>query len=73
MNISNITLNDVKDNSFAQACYDQNTVFELIEGLYARKADETDCKTWGITPTEYRKKILIALTCKVKDLIETEK
>ncbi|MFA5385417.1 MAG: hypothetical protein WC364_12315 [Eubacteriales bacterium] len=48
-------------DGFAEACFNDNSLDELIEGLKMRAADETDCKNWGITPTQWRSSLEEAL------------
>lgn len=54
---------------FAEACYDQNTEADLVAAL-AGQADETDCKTWGITAEQWRANIEAALAAKRADKAE---
>jgi predicted Zn-ribbon and HTH transcriptional regulator len=56
-----ITPQDHQLTGFAEACFDTNSVPELIEGLLERSADKTDCKQWNITPTQWREAIKQAL------------
>ncbi len=51
--------------AFMEACIDQNTCRELVYALAQRSADATDCKTWRITPTEWRQAIRDALLDKL--------
>jgi hypothetical protein len=51
---------------FAEACYNQNTVGELLEALHS-PADEGDCSEWGITPSEWKQAIIDALAAKAYD------
>lgn len=60
----------IKQNTFAAACYDQNSIEDLIDALASMSADKADCKAWGITPTEWRSEIAAALQAKVDDLRE---
>ena len=55
----------IEDNSFASECYNSNTIEELE--LDTTVADETDCKTWGITAHEWREQIQLALKAKIYD------
>jgi hypothetical protein len=48
---------------FAEACYDMNTVHELIRALQL-PADPYDCREWGISKREWRKAIKAALAAK---------
>jgi len=50
----------IEPNTFAEACYDQNSIAELEEAL-AGPVDEVDCKTWGIDADEWRRSIKLAL------------
>ena len=52
---------DCKIDGFAAACYNDNSVSELIEALESRAADKTDCENWGITPSQWRAEIRNAL------------
>ena len=62
---------NIDNNTFAEACYDQNTCDELIEALLnANSASATDRKTWGITKKEYRENLALALRAKIEDFIE---
>jgi hypothetical protein len=51
---------------FAEACYNQNTVDELLSALHS-PADEDDCREWGITPSEWKQAIVDALAAKAYD------
>jgi hypothetical protein len=59
----NLIMTRIQDNTFAAACYDQNSVEELVQAL-AYGPDETDCKTWGITPSDWVEQINQALEAK---------
>jgi hypothetical protein len=63
-----ITVDDLQDNSFEAGCYDSNSIQELIEALYQKAADKTDCQTWGITPAEWMRGIKRALEAKISSL-----
>ena len=56
----------IESNTFAEACYDMNTIEELEDALKGA-ADETDMKTWGITADEWRDQIELALAEKRAD------
>ena len=56
----------IADNTFAAACYEQNSVLELQLSL-RREADKHDCAEWGITPEQWREQIEIALAAKLAD------
>ncbi len=55
----------IESGTFSEACYNDNSVTELQEALASRSADKTDCKTWGITPTQWRNEINLALAAKL--------
>ncbi len=40
------------ENTFAAACYDQNSLAELRHA-FNNLPDRTDLKTWGLTENEY--------------------
>ena len=56
----------IEEGTFAEACYNQNTIKELKE---ARKeeADETDMKEWGLNETEWREQIELAIAAMEED------
>lgn len=54
------------DNSFAGACYDQNSLTELMEPHAPEDADVTDCKIWDLTPEQWSKSIELALQAKIE-------
>ncbi len=57
-------------NGFSEACYNENSIDDLVDALESDDADKTDCKTWGITPSEWRTQIAMALRCRVAKLME---
>ena len=56
-----IVAENLRSDGFAAACYNDNSVDELLAALRQRAADKTDCKNWGITPTQWRSSIQEAL------------
>lgn len=56
-----ISPEDCKIEGFAEACYNENSVSELVEALKSRSADKTDCENWKITPSQWRGEIKSAL------------
>jgi len=56
---------------FAEACFDTNSVQELIEALLEQSADKEDCKQWGITPIQWRESIKRALECRLYQMEDT--
>lgn len=51
---------NIKDNTFAHACFEQNSIQELEKALND-EADIHDMKAWGITAKEWRQHIKSAL------------
>ncbi len=58
------------DNTFAAACYNQNSIQELQDAL-RNSPDTTDMKTWNLTPDEWRAQINQALSALKEELNET--
>ncbi len=58
-----LLLEHFNDNSFTAACYNDNTIADLEESTLMT-ADETDCKTWNISPHEWLRSIRLALELK---------
>lgn len=56
----------IEDNTFAHACFDQNSIAELEAALARKAADKMDCETWGITPIEWRDQIKLALAANLE-------
>ncbi len=50
----------IKENTFAEACYNTNSIEELQAAL-AAPADVTDMKQWGLSEDEYFKQIQLAI------------
>lgn len=53
----------IADNTFAHACYDQNSIEELEVAL-AGEPDEGDMRAWGLTSDEWREQIETALAAR---------
>lgn len=53
----------IEENTFAAACFDQNTIAELEDALSGR-ADVNDMKQWELTEIEWRGQIALALEAK---------
>jgi len=53
-------------NTFAAACYDQNSIEELKQAL-RHGPDTTDMITWGLSPEEWTAEIKLALAAKQND------
>jgi len=56
---------------FGEACYNDNSIPELLDALKLRAADKTDCRTWEITPTQWRSGIVEALEERAFDFEES--
>lgn len=50
-----------KLDGFSEACYNDNSVSELIDALKSRAADTADCENWGISKTAWREEIRAAI------------
>jgi len=59
-------MTDIPENTFAAACYDQNSVEELLEGLRSG-SDAADCAKWGLSPAGWTSQIKLALAAKLED------
>ena len=57
-------------DGFAEACFNDNSIDDLVEALRMRSADKTDCKNWEITPSQWRKSIKEALESRLFYAIE---
>ena len=56
------------DNSFAAACYNQNTLEEL-SALLSEDADAADMATWGLTEAEWSAQVDEAYRAKREDAL----
>ena len=56
----------ILENTFAEACYNTNTIEELEVAL-KQEADEADMAEWGITEQEWHEQIKMALEEKKAD------
>lgn len=50
----------ITENTFAEACFNQNTIAELQAAL-ANGADANDMKTWGLSESEWKENIELAI------------
>lgn len=50
----------IKENTFAAACFDDNTAEELERAIQG-SADKEDMKVWGISQDEWYEQIKLAL------------
>jgi hypothetical protein len=53
-------------NGFAEACYNQNSIAELINALRG-EPDEADCKEWNMSRQDWRDAIADALSVRLDD------
>jgi len=66
---SETELPEIAENSFAEACYDNNSLSELqADGLTADDADAEDLRVWGITPDEWLYSLKLAYAHKLRDI-----
>jgi hypothetical protein len=65
--IERITIGHIAENTFADACYFQNSIGELRRAL-ADYPDKGDIETWGLTEDEWREEIELALAAKIEQL-----
>ena len=56
----------IQSNTFAEACYEMNSIEELKEAL-TRKPDTADMKQWNLTEDEYRENIELAIKALEED------
>lgn len=56
----------LKENTFAAACYNMNSIEELEQALQG-PADRTDMKEWGIGSSVWREQIQLALKAMKED------
>ena len=56
----------IEPGSFAEACYNQNSIRELEEAL-ASAPDAAELEAWGLTADEWREQIELALAAKRED------
>jgi hypothetical protein len=56
----------IQENTFAEACFNQNSVAELQTAL-SLPADTADMKTWELSEAEYFEQLKIALDAKMTD------
>ena len=54
----------LRDDGFAAHCYDDMTVREL-RSAFERDADPEECRRWGLSATEWKEHIAMALTAKI--------
>ncbi len=50
----------LSDSSFAATCYDTKTITEL-KSAFHRDADQSECDVWGLSPSEWKENIEMAL------------
>lgn len=63
----------VELTGFAEACYNDNSLSELVAALLDRKADAADCQSWKIKPAQWRAGIRQALQARLYEAIEDTK
>lgn len=53
----------IMDSSFASYCYDKKTI-KWLKSAFNRDADRADCEKWGISRSEWKENIEMALIAK---------
>lgn len=59
----------INGGTFAEACYDGNSLDELYEQLEMNKTDSRELKEWNLTTEEWCNEIELAIIAKESDLI----
>jgi hypothetical protein len=59
----------IQENTFAAACYDQNSITDLEQAL-RDGPDPTDMAEWKIDADEWREQIEMALVAKREEMAE---
>ncbi len=54
-------LNKIESNSFAAACYDNNTIEQLQDMVAEAASVAADCHDWDITPEQRVEQIKLAI------------
>ncbi len=62
----------VRQDSFAEACVDSNTVFDLVEAISYESADTEDMNAWQLTAREWREEIWAALCYMISERDELD-
>ena len=60
---------NIQENTFAAACYDQNSIIDLEQAL-RDGPDASDMAAWNIDADEWRKQIEMALVAKREEMAE---
>jgi hypothetical protein len=58
----------IQENTFAAACYDQNSITDLVRALHDGP-DPADMAEWNIDAEEWREQIEMALVAKREDIL----
>jgi len=56
----------IQENTFAEACFEMNSITELYAALNAPK-DDADMKQWNLSELEYFSSIKLALKAKIQE------
>jgi len=59
----------IESNTFAEACYNQNTIDELKQALN-EEADQSDMLEWKIDASTWHAQIKLALAAKLENLLK---
>jgi len=54
---------------FSNACINDNSIIDLITALKMHGADEAVCRTWKISPIQWKKAVRYALAVRIWDVI----
>ncbi|SFB80447.1 hypothetical protein SAMN05660443_0233 [Marinospirillum celere] len=57
----------IEANTFAEACYNQNSLDELLEAYFDAEADQSDCESWGIDEQKWMDSIEKAMGEKMRE------
>lgn len=58
---------DKNTKDFAEACYEQNSIEELVKALKIGIADKSDMKEWNINSKQWKNAIASAIIMKGED------
>ena len=64
-----IAFNAIEPDTFAEACYNDNTIADLMDALNG-EADPVDMAAWELTAEEWRDEITLALAALIEDEAE---
>ena len=62
-----VGITNIRSNTFAAACYDQNSIGDMQTTLALPHADRADMQTWNLTEQEWRQQLELALAVKLSE------